>query len=60
MLLSIVFRLSEAKVQASPSEMAAVVQAGIECLRYCLMKHLSESEDDKAIQDLLITDQVQA
>ncbi|XP_013385834.1 E3 ubiquitin-protein ligase listerin [Lingula anatina] len=47
--------LCEGRVQQSPSEMAAIIKAMIECLRYCLVQKLGDSSE---LQKHIILDQL--
>ena len=51
---SIVSSLSDERVLNSNVEMSAVVQAYMECLRFCLNKHMGKEEEHVEMQDYLI------
>nr|XP_046266953.1 E3 ubiquitin-protein ligase listerin isoform X2 [Scatophagus argus] len=51
--------LSSERAAASPSESAAIVTSVVECLRYCIMHHTEEEEDQNTkIRNMLISQQL--
>lgn len=50
--------LSSERAMSSPSESAAIIVSTVECLRYCLVQHTGEEQEQKRLQSMLITDQV--
>lgn len=50
--------LSSERAATSLSESAVIVTAAVECLRYCILQHTEEEEDQKKIRIMLITQQL--
>lgn len=50
--------LSSERAATSPSESAVIVTSVVECLRYCIVYHREEEEDQKKIRTMLISQQV--
>uniref|UniRef100_A0AAY4AEF5 E3 ubiquitin-protein ligase listerin n=1 Tax=Denticeps clupeoides TaxID=299321 RepID=A0AAY4AEF5_9TELE len=55
---SLVLGLSSERALSSPSESAAIICATMECLRFCMLQNSGEDEEQKCIQNMLITDQL--
>ncbi|XP_033118040.1 E3 ubiquitin-protein ligase listerin-like [Anneissia japonica] len=45
-------------VRRSSCETSAIIQALMECLRYCLLQNLGDTENNVAIQDYLVNEQL--
>lgn len=50
--------LSSERALVSPSESAAIVFATMECLRFLLLQNAGEDPEQRAIQNMLISEQV--
>lgn len=58
MCLCAFISLSSERAATSPSESAVVVTSVVECLRYCIVHHKEEEEDQERIRTMLISQQV--
>uniref|UniRef100_A0A671VE33 E3 ubiquitin-protein ligase listerin n=1 Tax=Sparus aurata TaxID=8175 RepID=A0A671VE33_SPAAU len=52
--------LSSERAATSPSESAIIVTSVVECLRYCILHHTEEGEDQKKLRTMLISQQALA
>lgn len=52
---SIIQGLSSERAASSPSESAVIVTSVVECLRYCIVHHTDEDEDQKTLRTMLIS-----
>uniref|UniRef100_A0A671VDC6 E3 ubiquitin-protein ligase listerin n=1 Tax=Sparus aurata TaxID=8175 RepID=A0A671VDC6_SPAAU len=50
--------LSSERAATSPSESAIIVTSVVECLRYCILHHTEEGEDQKKLRTMLISQQL--
>lgn len=50
--------LSSERAATSPSESAIIVTSVVECLRYCILHHTEEGEDQTKLRTMLISQQV--
>ncbi|XP_073335390.1 E3 ubiquitin-protein ligase listerin [Pagrus major] len=50
--------LSSERAATSPSESAVIVTSVVECLRYCILQHIEEEEDQKKLRTMLISQQL--
>lgn len=50
--------LSSERALYSPSECAAIVFATVECLRFLLLQNAGEEPEQRAIQNMLVSEQV--
>ncbi|XP_070699650.1 E3 ubiquitin-protein ligase listerin isoform X2 [Pempheris klunzingeri] len=50
--------VSSERAATSPSESAVIVASVVECLRYCILQHAEEEEDQKRIRAMLISQQL--
>lgn len=50
--------LSSERAASSPSESAVIVTSVVECLRYCIVHHTDEDEDQKTLRTMLISQKV--
>ncbi|XP_058267542.1 E3 ubiquitin-protein ligase listerin isoform X2 [Hemibagrus wyckioides] len=57
-LSSVTQGLSSERALVSPSESAAIVFATMECLRFLLLQNAGEDPEQRAIQNMLISDQL--
>ncbi|XP_041948451.1 E3 ubiquitin-protein ligase listerin [Alosa sapidissima] len=55
---NIILGLSSERAMSSPSESAAIIVATVECLRYCLVQHAGEDQEQKSVQSMVIADQL--
>ncbi|XP_049597872.1 E3 ubiquitin-protein ligase listerin [Syngnathus scovelli] len=56
---SLILGISSERAAKSPSESAIIVTATIECLRFCILGHLEEGEEDQCkIRTMLISQQL--
>ena len=56
--LSVYVSLSAERALTSPTESAAIVTAVVECMRFSVMQHTEEGEEQRKIQQMLISQQV--
>lgn len=55
---SLIESLSSERAASSPSESAVIVTSFVECLRYCILHHTGQEEDQKKIRTMLISQQL--
>ncbi|KAM9456136.1 E3 ubiquitin-protein ligase listerin [Clarias gariepinus] len=55
---SIIQGLSSERALVSPSECAAIIFATMECLRFLVLQNAEEEQEQRAIQDMLISEQL--
>lgn len=51
-------RLSSERATSSPSESAAIIFATMECLRFIILQNAGDEQEQRSIQNMLISEQV--
>lgn len=58
-IVCLMFSISSERAANSPSESAIIVTATVECLRFCILCHSAQEEEDQCkIRTMLISQQV--